>query len=125
MFRPGHVEVMQLPSVLEPGYHLSLDYRICRDDAGCHVDFKLDGEVAGRLVHDGFSLRRDVAYNFLQSAGRCLRRRGIKPAHPALFAFHEDFDRVFADLRSQLAADPGEPVDLERFLLDRGEARLH
>ncbi len=125
MFRPGHVDVRREPLPGEPGYELSLDYQVCRDDHGCHVDFELEGEVAGRPVHERFSLRRDVAYNFLQSAGRRLRRRGIKPEHPALFAFHEDFDQVFADLRSQLRADPGEPVDLERFLLDRGERRLH
>ncbi|MBD9427203.1 DUF5064 family protein [Pseudomonas sp. PDM15] len=125
MFRPGHVELRREPAPGEPGFQLSLEYRVCRDEDGCHVDFELDGDVAGQPVHDGFSLRRDVAYNFLQSAGRCLRRRGIKPAHPALFAFHEDYNRVFADLRRQLRADPGEPVDLERFLLDRGEAMLH
>jgi hypothetical protein len=125
MFRPGHIEVMQLPSAVAPGYHLCLDYRVCRDESGCHVDFALEGEVAGRQVHDSFSLRRDVAYNFLQSAGRCLRRRGIRPTHPALFAFHEDYGRAFADLRRQLQASPGEPVDLERFLLDRGESRVH
>jgi hypothetical protein len=32
---------------------------------------------------------------------------------------------MFADLREQLHADPGEPVDLERFLLDRGEVGPH
>lgn len=125
MFRPGHVEVQRPPLAGDPGYHLSLDYRVCRDERGCHVDFQLDGEVAGRMLHDCFSLRRDVAFNFLQSAGRCLRRRGIKPSHPVLFAFHEDYDRLFDDLREQLRASPGEPVDLERFLLDRGELRLH
>lgn len=125
MFRPGHVHVQRDPEPGGPGYRLSLDYQVRRDEHGWHVDFELEGKVAGRELHDRFSLRRDVAYNFLQSAGRCLRRRGIHPSHPALCAFHEDYDRVFADLRSQLHADPGEPVDLECFLLDRGELRLN
>lgn len=125
MFWPGHVEVRREPAPRESGYQLNLDYRVCRDEHGCHVDFELDGEVAGRALHERFSLRRDVAYNFLQAAGRCLRRRGIQPAHPACFAFRPDYDLVFADLRAQLRASPGEPVDLERFLLDRGELRLH
>ncbi|HSX71335.1 MAG TPA: DUF5064 family protein [Pseudomonas sp.] len=123
MFRPGHVEVQQQPSARVPGYRLCLEYSVCRDEAGARVEFELDGEVAGQAIHGRFCLRRDVAYNFLHCAGRCLRRHGIRPTHPALFAFHQDYDRVFVDLRQQLQASPGEPVDLQRFLLDRGEVK--
>lgn len=121
MFRPGHVEVHREPALGDPGFRLSLDYQVQHEAADCRVDFELQGEVAGRQLHECFSLRRDVAYNFLQSAGRCLRRRGIRANHPALFAFHADYDLMFADLRRQLQADCGEPVDLQRFLQDRGE----
>ncbi len=116
MFKPGHVEVERAPLGAHPGYHLSLDYSVRRSEVGTYVDFQLEGEVAGRVVHEAFSLHRDVAYNFMQNVGRCLRKHGLKPRQAPLFVFHGDYDRMFADLRAQLGARPGEPVDLQRFL---------
>lgn len=120
MFSQGHLEVHREPQQVGVGIHLCLDYQVCRDESGCHVDFRLSGEVGGRPVADDFRLRDDVAYNVLQSARRSLRRQGVEASEPALFALREELEPLFSDLRRQLHSEPGDAVDLPRFLLDRG-----
>ncbi|GAC1029839.1 hypothetical protein thsps21_06660 [Pseudomonas sp. No.21] len=92
-----------------------MEYQLRQRDRETYVHVDLRGEVTGRGLHERFALHGDVAYNVLQSACRRLRRHG--------FADHcghaWDYERVFADLRRQLHAAPGMPVDLARFLLDR------
>ncbi|WP_394560330.1 DUF5064 family protein [Aquipseudomonas alcaligenes] len=120
MFSPGHLEVHREPQQVGVGIHLCLDYQVCRDESGRHVDFHLSGEVGGRPVADEFRLRDDVVYNFLQNVGRGLRRQGIEAIQPALFALREELSPLFIDLRRQLHSELGDAVDLPRFLMDRG-----
>ncbi|MET1079742.1 MAG: DUF5064 family protein [Pseudomonas sp.] len=122
IFSPGHVQIERGPLCGNPGYQLSLDYAVRQDDSGVWVDFVLGGEIGAQRVREGFSLHRDFAYNFLQNVGRCLRKYGLIPRLAPLFLFHGDYDRVFADLRAQLHAHAGEPVDLQRFLQGEGLA---
>ncbi|MGA6103803.1 DUF5064 family protein [Pseudomonas solani] len=119
MFRPGHLEIIRDPVGPWPGYHIDLDYEVEQRDWETYVRFDLRGEIDGRPFQECFELHRDVAYNFLQSACRRLRHHGLEPHLMVPLAGHRDHERVFADLREKLHAEPGTPVDLERFLLER------
>ncbi|BCG27600.1 DUF5064 domain-containing protein [Pseudomonas tohonis] len=119
MFRPGHLVVRRDGAGPCPGYFIDMDYQLRQRDRETYVHFDLRGEVAGRGFHDTFELHRDVAYNFLQSTCRRLRRHGFPPHLRITAGMRGDYERVFADLRRQLHAAPGTPVDLGRFLLDR------
>jgi len=117
MFKPGQVEVSQLPSETAPGYQLTLDYHVEGEAAvpewAC---FHLHGSVGQVAVDERFRMHRDVAFNFLQRIGQRLRQRGLRVARAPLFGLHADYDPMFEDLRRQLHCQPGEPIDLERFL---------
>jgi len=117
MFKPGQVEVSQLPSETVPGYQLTLDYHVEGEAAvpewAC---FHLHGSVGQVAVDERFRMHRDVAFNFLQRIGQRLRQRGLRVARAPLFGLHADYDPMFEDLRRQLRCQPGEPIDLERFL---------
>lgn len=121
MFRPGHLDIRSEALGAFPAYRFDLDYALRQDDDGPYVHFDLVGEVSGQPFQDRFRLHRDVAYNFLHRACRCLRRHGLAPGALEPLAHHRDYVRVFDDLRAQLHAAPGTPVDLERFLREREE----
>lgn len=78
--------------------------------------FHLHGSVGQVAVDERFRMHRDVAFNFLQRIGQRLRQRGLRVARAPLFGLHADYDPMFEDLRRQLHCQPGEPIDLERFL---------
>ncbi len=67
-------------------------------------------------IDEQFRMHRDVAYNFLQRIHRCLRDHGVQVRQEILFGFHALYDPLYADLRQQLHLQPGEAVDLDRFL---------
>lgn len=119
MFRPGNLEVIRDPVGHWAGYRIDLAYEVEQREWETYVRFDLKGEIDGRSFHECFELHRDVAYNFLHSACRCLRRHGFEPRLMLPLVQHREYERVFADLREKLHAVPGTPVDLERFLLER------
>ncbi len=119
MFTPGHAEVSRPASSAFPGYHLILDYHVEGSDPKPEwACFHLHGQVDQTPVDDRFSMHRDVAFNFLQRIGQCLRKHGLHLHRDVLFGFHAVYDPLFEDLRDQLHGMPGEPVDLDRFLND-------
>ncbi|BAN51120.1 hypothetical protein PCA10_53880 [Metapseudomonas resinovorans NBRC 106553] len=119
MFRPGRIAIKREPVGRNPAYELVLDYEIEKREFEPYVNFELSGQIAGKAVHERFSLHGDVAYNFLQSAGLRLRKHGVWPGLTAVPELHADFQKAYADLRQRLGVNPGHPVDLERFLLER------
>ncbi|OBY56836.1 DUF5064 family protein [Pseudomonas sp. AU12215] len=78
------------------------------------VKFELDGEIDGQPFNDGFELPGDLAFNFAGSATRILRRHGLRVCSGPVLRFRKEHDQVFDDLRRQLKAEPGTPVDLQR-----------
>ena len=110
------MEISRLPTEARPGYHLTLDYHVegaePRPEWACHL------RVEAPQVHidEQFRIHRDVAYNFLQRIRRCLRDHGVQVRQDILFGFHALYDPLYADLRQQLHLQPGEAVDLDRFL---------
>ncbi|AGA84885.1 DUF5064 family protein [Stutzerimonas stutzeri] len=119
VFRPGNLQVRDLPSADRPAYRLLLDYRV---EDGVAVPrwayFHLRGEVGQIVVDEQFRMHRDVACNFLQKIRQCLRQHGAPVRSDVVFGFHRLYDPLFEDLRRQLRIRSGEPVDLERFLRD-------
>ncbi|MDH4563140.1 DUF5064 family protein [Pseudomonas sp. BN411] len=119
MFKPGQIAINRPPSGRSPGYELALDYEIEKREQGQYVNFELHGQIAGKPVHERFSLHRDVAYNFLHSAGLRLRKYGVMQGLARTPELHVDFEKAYADLRQRLGIAPGHPVDLDRFLQER------
>ncbi|MBB4866249.1 hypothetical protein HNP46_005154 [Pseudomonas nitritireducens] len=78
------------------------------------VKFELEGEIDGLPFRDGFELPGDIAFNFAGSATRVLRRHGLRVCSGPVLRFRQEHDRVFDDLRRQLKAAPGTPIDLQR-----------
>ncbi|AOE87992.1 DUF5064 family protein [Pseudomonas sp. TCU-HL1] len=119
MFKPGKIAIKQSPIGRSSGYERALDYETENREQGQLVNFELNGQIGGEPVHERFSLHRDVAYNFLQSAGLRLRRYGFRSGLARMPELRADFERVYADLRQRLGVEPDHPVDLERFLHER------
>ncbi len=117
VFRPGHVEISRLPTDVRLGYRLTLDYHV--EGAEPRPEwayFHLCVEAGQMHIDERFRMHRDVAYNFLQRIRRCLRDHGVQVRQDILFGFHALYDPLYADLREQLHLQPGEAVDLDRFL---------
>ncbi|MDA8481481.1 DUF5064 family protein [Pseudomonas resinovorans] len=119
MFKPGHIAINRPASGRSPGYELVLDYEIEKREQGQYVNFELHGQIDGKPVHERFSLHRDVAYNFLHSAGLRLRKYGVMQGLARTPELHVDFEKAYADLRQRLGIASGHPVDLDRFLQER------
>jgi len=96
-------------------YRISLSYSV--ENAGTRdalVKFELEGEIDGQPFSDGFELPGDIAFNFAGSTTRLLRRHGLRICRGPVLRFRKEHDRVFDDLRRQLKAEPGTPIDLQR-----------
>ncbi|WP_447747551.1 DUF5064 family protein [Pseudomonas nicosulfuronedens] len=115
MTTPTEVTIHSSAGLDQQQYRIRLSYKVenaaSRD---ARVTFELDGEIDGQPFKDGFELPGDVAFNFAGSATRILRRHGLRVCQGPVLRFRREHDRVFDDLRRQLKAEPGTPVDLQR-----------
>lgn len=115
MTKPTEVTVHSTAGLDRQQYRIRLSYRV--ENAASRdalVRFELDGEIDGQPFKDGFELPGDLAFNFAGSATRILRRHGLRVCRGPVLRFRREHDRVFDDLRRQLKAEPGTPVDLQR-----------
>ncbi|WP_416311286.1 DUF5064 family protein [Pseudomonas sp. W03] len=115
MTRPTQVIIQSIPGIDRQQYLIRLSYQVenpaSRD---ARVRFQLDGEIDGQPFKDDFELPGDLAFNFASSATRLLRRHGLRLRPGPVMRFRKEHDQVFDDLRRQLRAQPGKPVDLQR-----------
>ena len=115
MTTPTEVTIHSSIGLDRQQYRIRLSYTVenpaSRD---AQVRFELDGEIDGQPFKDGFDLPGDLAFNFAGSATRILRRHGLRVCRGPVLRFRKEHDRVFDDLRRQLRAEPGTPVDLQR-----------
>ncbi|MCP1651305.1 DUF5064 family protein [Pseudomonas nitroreducens] len=112
---PAQVTVHSSAGLDRQQYRIRLRYSV--ENAASRdalVRFELDGEIDGQPFSDGFELPGDLAFNFAGSATRILRRHGLRVCSGPVLRFRKEHDRVFADLRRLLRAEPGTPVDLQR-----------
>lgn len=115
MTTPTEVTIHSSTGLDRQHYRIRLSYTVenpaSRD---AQVRFELDGEIDGQPFTDGFELPGNLAFNFAGSATRILRRHGLRVCRGPVLRFRKEHDRVFDDLRRQLRAEPGTPVDLQR-----------
>ncbi|MDN6857405.1 DUF5064 family protein [Pseudomonas sp. CAN2814] len=115
MTTPTEVTIHSSSGLDRQQYRIRLSYAV--ENAGSRdalVKFELEGEIDGQPFRDGFELPGDIAFNFAASATRILRRHGLRVCSGPVLRFRKEHDRVFDDLRRQLKAAPGSPVDLQR-----------
>lgn len=112
MFEPGHLHLSH--SALQKTDHsfdIHLRYQRVEDPAmGTCMSFDMQGEIDGKPFSESFQLPRDLAFNFAQNASRIAIRHGLPNPAGLPIAQHQDYDRMFEDIRAQLHAQSGEPV---------------
>ena len=118
MFEPGHLHITRAP--LQPsdfGYDLHIRYEVSENpEHGKCMHFSMQGEVAGNTFEDEFELPRDMAYNFAHNASLIAKKHGMPTIAVLPLAMHEEYDRMFKDVRDQLGIEPGEPVKPEHLV---------
>ncbi|WP_061242030.1 DUF5064 family protein [Ectopseudomonas composti] len=121
MFTPGHLhrDNLDLPASLRhaPPFTVDFYYDVRQDpERGPMLHMRLAGDVDGKPFAEEFELYRDVAYNFASVATRVAARHGLPIKASPVMRSHEEYDRIFADIRAKLHARPGEPVNLNHVL---------
>ncbi|WP_152222075.1 DUF5064 family protein [Pseudomonas sp. SCB32] len=115
MSQPAQVIIHSSQGIDRQQYLIRLNYQVenpaSRD---ARVRFQLTGEIDGQPFDERFELPGDIAFNFASSATRLLRRHGLRLCPGPVVRFRKEHDQVFDDLRRQLRAEPGKPVDLQR-----------
>lgn len=110
MFEPGHLRRASLPGQVD--FAIDLYYEVRRDSKeGAMVHFRMEGQVAGKAFKDEFELHRDTAFNFASVATRMAAKHGLPTNQSLIMRSHDEFDRMFEDIRDKLGAKPGEAVD--------------
>lgn len=120
MFEPGHLHRASLPGI-SPAWHLDLHYDVRQDDReGPMLFLRISGDLEGQPFAEELRLHRDTAMNFASLVARIAERHGLPLAeHGPILPAHEEYDRMFEDIREKLALRPGEPVDLEHVQRDK------
>ena len=117
MFKPGHLRRASLPGQID--FAIDLFYEVRHDPSeGPMMHFRMEGQVAGKAFTDDFELHRDTAFNFASVAARMAVRHGLPASHTLIMHGHDEFDRMFEDIRAKLGAKPGEAVDLDHLSED-------
>lgn len=120
MFEPGHLHRASLPGD-QPAWRLDLHYDVRQDPReGPMLHLRISGALEGKPFTEELRLHRDTAANFASQVARVAERHGLPLAeHSPILPAHEEYDRMFEDIRDKLALEPGEPVDLEHVQQDR------
>lgn len=117
MFEPGHLRRASLPGQID--FSIDLYYEVRRDPKeGPMMHFRMEGQVAGKAFKDEFELHRDTAFNFASVVSRAAAKHGLPTNHSLIMRGHEEFDRMFEDIRDKLGAKPGETVDFDHLEKD-------
>ena len=117
MFEPGHLHRSSLAGQVD--YTVDLFYEVRQDpQEGPMMHFRMTGQIAGKAFEDEFELHRDTAFNFASVASRMAAKHGLPTNHSLIMRGHDEFDRMFEDIRSKLNARPGDSVDLDHLEKD-------
>lgn len=118
MFEPGHLHITRAP--LQPsdfGYNIHIRYETCEHpEEGICMHFTMQGEVAGKTFEDEFKLPRDLACNFAHNANQIAVKHGMPHTAILPLTLHEDYDRMFKDIRDTLGIEPGESIKPEHLV---------
>ncbi|SDH54708.1 protein of unknown function [Pseudomonas benzenivorans] len=115
MFKPGHLHrtaPLNMPHL--PQFDIDVFYEVRRDPVeGMLMHFKVVGTIAGRAFSEEFDLHRDTAFNFASSITKAVAKHGLPSNVGPVMPEHAEYDAMFEDIRVQLGAHPGEPVDFD------------
>jgi len=120
MFEPGHLRHAS-PNDLanQRAFTFDLYYEVRIDaNEGPMLHCRMTGEVAGDAFEESFELHSDTAFNFASVATRLAARQGLPSNTSLIMHNHHEFDAMFADIRHQLGAHSGDPVNLNHLLQD-------
>lgn len=112
MFEPGHLHRASFPG--QTSFSVDVYYDVRHDPAeGAMLHFRMEGEIAGKAFKDEFELHRDTAFNFPSALSRVASKHGLPTNHSLVMRGHDEFDRMFKDIRTKLDAKPGEAVSFD------------
>lgn len=117
MFTPGHLHRASSPG--QPSFAIDFHYEV-RQDAkeGLMLHCRMQGTVEGKAFEESFELHRDTAFNFASVATQIAARHGLPTAHGLIMRGHDEYDRMFEDIREKLGAHSGDAVDLDHLEKD-------
>jgi hypothetical protein len=120
MFEPGHLRrANPVATPDQPAYSIDLYYEVRQDPVeGPMLHMRLVGEVAGKAFEEQFELHRDTAFNFASVASRLALKHGMPTDFSLIMRGHQEYDQMFADIRSKLGTHAGDPVDLDHLEKD-------
>ncbi|MEK1943217.1 MAG: DUF5064 family protein [Pseudomonas sp.] len=116
-FTPGHLHIERHAlTKSDVSYNIHLDYALAQDPAkGKGMSFTMHGTIQGKDLSETFFLPRDEAHNFARNVTKIAEKYGIPKALSSIGSVHKHYDAMFADVREQLAIQPGEPINPEHF----------
>lgn len=120
MFKPGYLHrttPLNMPHM--PQFDIEVFYEVRRDPAeGMLMHFKVTGTIRGRAFCEEFDMHRDTAFNFAHLISKAVAKHGLPSSAGPIMPVHAEYDAMFEDIRAQLGARPGEPVDLDHLEQD-------
>jgi hypothetical protein len=118
MFEPGHLHITRAQlQTADFGYDIHIQYEVSENpEEGTCMHFSMHGEIAGNAVQDEFELTRDMACNFAHNANQIAVKHGMPHTAVLPLAMHEDYDKMFKDIRDKLGIASGDPVKPEHLI---------
>ncbi|MWV15943.1 DUF5064 family protein [Pseudomonas sp. L-22-4S-12] len=117
MFQPGHLHRSHLPGQLQ--FAIDLFYEVRQDPKeGAMLHFRMVGEIEGKAFCEEFDLHRDTAFNFASVLMRVAAKHGLPTSHNLIMHGHDEYDRMYQDIRDKLGAHPGDPVNFDHLAKD-------
>lgn len=118
MFEPGHLHRASQSGEID--YSVDLYYEVRSDPKeGEMLHFRMKGQIDGKAFEDEFELHRDTAFNFASVATRVAAKHGLPTNHSLIMRGHDEFDRMFEDIRDKLGTKSGDAVDFDHLERDR------
>ncbi|AOE85201.1 DUF5064 family protein [Pseudomonas sp. TCU-HL1] len=115
MFKPGHLHRANPLDLLHlPKFDIDVFYEVRRDPVeGVLMHFKVVGTIGGREFCEEFDMHRDTAFNFASPITKAVAKHGLPLNAGPIMPEHTEYDAMFEDIRLQLGARTGEPVDFD------------
>lgn len=112
MFKPGHLHrVNRDEADGQPVYSVDLYYHIkFLPDGNRKLVMTMLGNVAGEAFQEEFELSKEEAPNFGSVASRIAQKYGLPTQTGLIAKNHDEYDQMFADIRSKLEAPEPLPV---------------
>jgi hypothetical protein len=120
MFEPGHLHrANPVATPDQPAFSIDLYYEVRQDPVeGPMLHMRLVGDVAGKAFEEQFELHRDTAFNFASVASRLALKHGMPANFSLIMRGHQEYDQMFADIRTKLGSHTGDTVDLDHLEKD-------